>query len=171
MFAFVGYIAVANSFRFPWPMQMDGSGFLTETNPPAAWDAVTDDAKWQIFSLIAFLEVWSELSTPGNKHYMRGGRPGDFPDFTSGPEGLPHPVPFNFYDPFRLSKNMTDEQKEKRLLVEINNGRLAMLGIIGFVSEQVVPGSVPGLTGVVPAYDGDVMAPFTTNYLGAAFGQ
>jgi len=97
MFAFVGYIVHANGIKFPWAMQMDGTPFPSETNPPALWDAVSESAKWQIFSLIAFLEFWSELSTPNHKHYMAGGKPGDFPDFISGPDGIPHPVPFNYF--------------------------------------------------------------------------
>ena len=44
---------------------------------------------------------------------MAGGRPGDFPDFTYGEDGIPHPVPFNFYDPFKFSKNMSPEKSEK----------------------------------------------------------
>jgi len=170
MFAFVGYIVHANGIKFPWAMQMDGASFPTETNPPALWDTVSDSAKWQIFSLIAFLEFWSELSTPNHKHYMAGGKPGDFPDFTTGPDGIPHPVPFNLYDPFRFSKNMSEEKKESRLRAEINNGRLAQLGIFGFLCEQTTPGSVPLLTGIVQPYDGEPMAPFTTNVLGAPFG-
>jgi hypothetical protein len=171
MFAFVGYIVHANGIKFPWAMQMDGTPFPSETNPPALWDTVSEDAKWQIFSVIAFLEFWSELSTPDHKHYMAGGKPGDFPDFVSGSEGIPHPVPFNFYDPFKLSKNMSEEKKERRLLAEINNGRLAQLGIFGFLCEQTIPGSVPVLSGIVQPYSGEVMAPFATNYLGQPFGM
>jgi len=170
MFAFVGYIAHANGFKFPWAMQMDGSPFPSETNPPALWDAISDDAKWQIFSVIAFLEFWSELSTGDNKHYMRGGRPGDYPDFTSGPEGIPHPVPFNLFDPFKLSSNASAEKKEAGLVKEINNGRLAMIGILGFLAEQTTPGSVPALSGLVQPYSGEPMAPFTHNVIGAPFG-
>jgi len=170
MFAFVGYIVHANGIKFPWAMQLDGSPFPSNTNPPALWDEISDAAKWQIFTVIAFLEFWSELSTSTHKHYMAGGKPGDFPDFTTGDEGIPHPVPFNYYDPFKLGKNMSAEQKEKRLRAEINNGRLAQIGILGFLSEQCMPGSVPLLSGVVPAYDGEPMAPFTTNYLGAPWG-
>jgi len=44
---------------------------------------------------------------------------------------------------------------------EINNGRLAMIGIIGFLSEGKVPGSVPALSGIIPAYSGEPMAPFS----------
>jgi len=170
MFAFVGYIVHANGIKFPWAMQMDGTPFPSETNPPALWDAISDSAKWQIFGLIAFLEFWSELSTPQHKHYMAGGKPGDFPDFTSGPDGIPHPVPFNLYDPFGFSKNMSEEKKESRLRSELNNGRLAQIGILGFLSEQCTPGSVPLLSGVVQPYAGEPMAPFTHNVLGQPFG-
>lgn len=34
------------------------------------------------------------------------------------------------------------------------------LGIIGFLCEQTIPGSVPALTGIVKPYAGEVMAPF-----------
>jgi len=161
MAAFVGYCVHANGLKFPWAMQMDGSGFPAETNPPLLWDTISNDAKWQILSLIGFLEFWSELVTPQNKHYMAGGVPGKYPDFFSGNgEGLPHPVPFNLFDPFKFSKNASAEKKARGLKAEINNGRLAMLGIIGFLSAQTVEGSVPLLNGVVPSYTGNVMAPF-----------
>ena len=48
---------------------------------------------------------------------------------------MPHPVPFDLFDPFGLSKNASPEKKEKGLLMEINNGRLAQLGIMGFMAE------------------------------------
>ena len=41
---------------------------------------------------------------------------------------------------------MAPEKKEKRLLMEINNGRLAM---IGFLAAEKVPGSVPFLDGLM----------------------
>jgi hypothetical protein len=152
-------------------MQLDGTAFPSDTNPPALWDAIPDAAKWQIFSLIAFLEFWSELSTPNHKHYMAGGRPGDYPDFVSGKDGLPHPVPFNLFDPFKYSMNRSAEDKERGLVVEINNGRLAQIGILGFLCEQKLAGSVPLLSGIVPSYDGEPMAPFTDNVLGMPFGM
>jgi len=48
MFAFVGYIAHANGVKWPWAMQMDGTPFPTETNPPQLWDSISDSAKWQV---------------------------------------------------------------------------------------------------------------------------
>jgi hypothetical protein len=167
MFAFVGYIVHANGIKFPWPMQMDGAPFPDNTNPPELWDQVSDAAKWQIFGLITFLEIYGELSSADHTHYMRGGKPGDYPDFDT--IALPHPVPFNLFDPFGLSKNKSAEAKARGLKVEINNGRLAMLGIFGFLSEQTIPGSVPVLGSIVKPYAGEVMAPFTENML--AFGQ
>ena len=47
--------------------------------------------------------------------------------------------------------------------VEINNGRLAQIGLMGFLSEAAVPGSVPALSGLIPQYTGEVMAPFAEN--------
>jgi len=163
MFAFVGYIVHANGIKFPWAMEMDGTPFPTGTNPPELWDQVGDSAKWQIFGLITFLEAWSEISTPDHKHYMKGGKPGDFPDFDV--VQLPHPVPFNLYDPFGFSKNKSAEAKARGLRAEINNGRLAMLGIFGFLSAQTIPGAVPLLGKIVEPYSGEVMAPFSENML------
>jgi len=92
---------------------------------------------------------------------MRGGKPGYFPTFSQ----LPHPVPFNLFDPFGLSKNATPEKKAKGLLAEINNGRLAQIGLFGFLAESQVPGSVPGLATVgIKGYSGDIMAPFDANF-------
>ena len=109
------------------------------------------------------MEIWREnrvvLAAEGQKHYMKGGKPGYFPTF----DLLPHPVPFNLYDPWNVMADKTEEQKAKGRLVEINNGRLAMLGLMGFLSESKVPGSVPFLKGVIAPYAGEVMAPLSEN--------
>ena len=82
---------------------------------------------------------------------------------------FPHPIPLNLFDPFGLQSKMSPEKKEKGLLAEINNGRLAQLGIMGFLAEQKVPGSVPAITGFVKPYAGEVMAPFSASDAGLPF--
>jgi len=158
MAGFVGYIVHANDIKFPYePFVSAPNG----VSPQELWKTLPEAAKWQIILTIAFFEFWREnsyiLSSEGEAHYMRGGKPGYFPTF----DQLPHPVPFNLFDPFGLQKSMSAEKKAKSLLAEVNNGRLAMLGLMGFLSESAVPGSVPGLAGVgIRPYDGNVMIPF-----------
>ena len=164
MAAFVGYIVQANGLRFPWQMTMDGSPFpAAGGSPEAQWDAMPFGAKWQIIMFVGFLELWGESGS--EVHYMKGGKPGYFPPLVDNTKmELPHPVPLNLYDPFGFSSKKTAEQKADGLLKEINNGRLAMIGIFGFIAESKVPGSVPFLTGLIKPYDGDVMAPFASNF-------
>ena len=161
MAAFVGYIVQSNGIHFPWATTLSGMTYAdiaAAGSPPAQWDAVPTNAKWQIFGLIAGLELWSECAM--DKHYMKGGKPGAFPSFAPIRDEIGHPT-LDLFDPFGLSKNATPEKKEKGLLIEINNGRLAMLGIMAFVSEARVPGSVPGLANAnIASYSGEVMAPW-----------
>lgn len=157
MAAFVGYIVQSNGLHFPWPISTDGTPFPYDAgSPPEQWDALSDSAKWQILLFIGFLEWFSEA---GGQHYMRGGKPGAFPNFTDT-DLIPHPVPLNLFDPFGFSKKKTEAQKAEGLIKELNNGRLAQIGIIGFLAEQKVEGAVPLLKGVVPHYAGEPMAPF-----------
>ena len=161
MAAFVGYVVQSN-FHFPWPMTLDGTPFpSTDLSPPEQWAALPIESKHQIITVIGFLEIYSELASSltdpdcYQPHYMKGGKPGAYPKFGSA---IPHPVPFNLYDPFGFSKNRSEEAKAKGLVAEINNGRLAMLGIFGFLAEQTIPGSVPLLGKIVTPYEGDMIA-------------
>mmetsp|Transcript_3607 Transcript_3607/g.8030 ORF Transcript_3607/g.8030 Transcript_3607/m.8030 type:complete len:236 (+) Transcript_3607:60-767(+) len=138
MFAFVGYIVHANGIAFPWAMNFDDEPFPKVSSAPEAWDALPDAAK----------------------HYMEGGKPGEFPAFDVSviPGGA-----LNLYDPFGIAAKNSPEKKERGLTKELNNGRLAMIGIMGFCAEGKVEGSVPFLKGIIPHYDGDFMAPFDTS--------
>jgi len=168
MFAFVGYIAQANGAYWPWLLSLDGTKFADISaagSPPEQWDALPTLAKLQIFAAISFLELCGEGSwlteAQGEKHYMMGGKPGFYPSIKKA--GVPHPVPFDLYDPFGFSKNASPEKKAKGLVAEINNGRLAMLGIMAFLAEGKVPGSVPALKGIIPPYAGEPMGPFAAS--------
>jgi len=168
MAAFVGYIVQANGAYFPWALTSSGVNFADISaagSPPEQWDALPTLSKVQILLAISFLELFGEASylheAQGEKHYMMGGKPGFYPSIKNA--GVPHPVPFDLYDPFDLAKKNTPEKKAKGLIAEVNNGRLAMLGIMGFLSEAKIPGSVPALTGIVKPYAGDPMAYFSAS--------
>mmetsp|Transcript_130626 Transcript_130626/g.212682 ORF Transcript_130626/g.212682 Transcript_130626/m.212682 type:complete len:306 (+) Transcript_130626:82-999(+) len=192
MAAFIGYIVHENGIRWPWALSTslpDYSKFAG-LSAPAVWDATPWQSKLQIILAVGFLEAWSEtkfvLEEDGEKHYMKGGKPGYFPTFdlskrkydtlepNSGASwgtpavgwGIPHPAPFNLVDPFGLLKlkDMSEEKKARLRNVEVNNGRLAMIGIMGFISEAKLAGSVPALAGLVKPYSGDVMAPFAPEF-------
>ena len=92
--------------------------------------------------------------------FRAGGLPGYFPPI-AGRAGFGQ-VGFNLYDPF----NWFDEDKDKvrGRQVEINNGRLAMLGILSVLSESKVPGSVPLITGLIPEYSGSYMVPLEADF-------
>merc|ERR1719454_79551 len=154
MAGFVGYIVHANDIKFPWKLA-GGYEAPSGVSPQELWDTMPEAGKWQIILTVGFFEFWREnsyiLSAEGEAHYMRGGKPGSFPTFAQ----LPHPVPFNLFDPFGFSKNASPEKKAKGLLAEVNNGRLAMIGLMGFLAESAVPGSVPALSGLgIRSYSG-----------------
>ena len=141
-------------------MKLDGTPFpSTDLSPPEQWASLPIESKHQIITLIGFLEIYSELASSVTDpdvyqpHYMRGGKPGAFPKFGSA---IPHPVPFNLFDPFGFSKNRSEEAKARGLVSEVNNGRLAMLGIFGFLLEQTLPGSIPLLGEIVKPYGGEL---------------
>jgi len=163
MAAFVGY-CVHSNFHFPWAQTLAGDlPPSLELSPEAQWDAIPAAAKWQIFTVISALELWDECGGGDDMpHYMAGRQPGKYPSFDNFRRDV-HPV-LDLYDPFGFSKKMSDEQKERRLVIELNNGRLAMIGIMGFLAADSTEGSVPALNGIAKHYDGNVMIPFSENF-------
>ena len=164
MAAFVGYCVQANGGHWATKMTLGGADWPSGS-PPEQWDALPAASKWQIILFVGMLELFDESVAP---HYMMGRKPGMFPSFSDAyaeGEGYPHPVPFDLFDPFGSLRKMmdTEEKRARGRLVEINNGRAAMLGIFGFMSASKVPGSVPVLT-FIPPYDGNYMIPFEGNF-------
>mmetsp|Transcript_6736 Transcript_6736/g.16443 ORF Transcript_6736/g.16443 Transcript_6736/m.16443 type:complete len:235 (-) Transcript_6736:199-903(-) len=149
MAAFVGHVVQSN-FVFPWALTTKGDMMpSTDLSPPAQWDALPFASKAQIIGFVGFLEWFAYVN--------KTDKIGAFPSLQGK---VPHPVPLDLFDPLGFSKNKSEEAKARGLKVEINNGRLAMIGIFGFVTAETVPGSVPMLTSIVKSYDGNYWAPF-----------
>merc|ERR1712070_447251 len=100
----------AQGIHFPWAISSTQTfaDISAAGGPGDQWDALSVTAKSQIFTFIFLMELISEssygLEKSGTKHYMRGGKPGVFPSFKNAGDLLPHPVPFDLFDPFGLSK-------------------------------------------------------------------
>jgi hypothetical protein len=189
MAGFVGFIVHANGIHFPWKVPGDEM-CAPGVSPPLLWENLPGEAKAQIILALGFFEFYSEAAmakVPGvGGHYMRGGKPGLYPPLVppkgvgrngcytdvDGNQIFPHPVPLNLFDPFGNTKGKSEEWKAEKLSVEINNGRLAMIGLMGFLAEGAVPGSVPFLKGLVPSSgEINVMVPynFATPLAGGIF--
>lgn len=155
MAAFIGFWVQSN-VQWPFAMTLEGTPFPSgDLSPEAQWDAIPEAAKWQIILFVGTLEILDECNCgdlEARPHYMKGGQPGKFPEFSR--------LPLNLYDPFNFNKKMNDEDKARRLNMEINNGRLAMIGIFGFLAADAVPGSVPGIDKFAIPYEGNIMVPF-----------
>jgi len=165
MFGFVGFVAQSSGACWPWDITpgVPFSSIAAAGGPGDQWDALPANAKWQILTFIAFLELVGEASNKvdGTPHYMRGGKPGYFPSLK---KASPHPVPFDYFDPFGLSAKATPEKKAKGLLIELNNGRLAQIGLLGCLASTkgcIVPGidSLP-----LAPYAGEYMKPFENGF-------
>jgi len=168
MFAFVGYVVQSN-VHFPWSYSLDGTPLPdVSLSPEAQWDALPLNSKLQILGVIGCLEIWDEMGgaisdLKGLPHYMRGRKPGQYPSMGNFRQRVHFAM--DLYDPFGLSKNKSEAAKKNGLISELNNGRLAMIGIMAFIAADKVPGSVPFLEGVARSYDGDAMAPFGADFV------
>jgi hypothetical protein len=157
MAAFIGFCVQSNGIR--WGFEPFKS--ITTNSPLEQWDALPPSTRWNLILGVGFLEGWGELRGTGEPHYMRGGKPGYYPNFDEIPKDtLSGWYPgLNLWDPLKIYQKQSAETKARRLVAELNNGRLAMLAIMSFISEAKLPGSIPLLKGLVAPYKGDLVFP------------
>jgi len=140
-------------------------GYVAGCSPQEQWDNIPLYGKLQIITLVGMLESYGEGagSPEGYVHYTKGGKPGYYPPIKG--KGLGQ-IQFDLFDPFKIQPVQTEEEKVRGLKCEVNNGRLAMIGLLGCLSESSTPGSVPALSGFesFPKYAGDVMVPFSSDF-------
>ena len=145
---------------------------LMNRNNTSPIDLIWFDLTWRPIYIfgngIALLEIYGEAGggkgDRSGEHYCTRGTPGKYPSAQPFRDNV-HFV-LDLYDPFGFHKNKSEESKAKGLKAEINNGRLAMLDIFGFLTANQVPGSVPLLDklGAVIPYNGNPMIPFEGNF-------
>jgi len=146
MLACVGYITGAAGITFPGEIAK-GVTFASVNADGvfSAWGNTPVEGKLQILLLIFALEMATEAKKP---HYMRGGVPGKIDQLPfAGIKGLWAPN-IKFWDPLGFMGALTDEQKARKRKAELKNGRLAMIGIISFLTAHNLPGAVPGVPSV-----------------------
>ena len=128
MLAITGYLVQSAGIHFPGMLSSEVSFesiSSTYANPLDQWAAVPEAGKYQIIGLIFLTEIATEAKKP---HYMMEG--GSLPTMV-----FPM-IDFTKVDP------ATVQIKRSR---ELNNGRLAMIAIMAYISEHLIPGSVPVL--------------------------
>merc|ERR1719243_286998 len=119
---FPGYLSIEKGVTFE---SLGRDGY-------AAWDAVPDSGKLQIIGIVGILDLLGEAAV--KPHYMMGGTPGKIP---------------LLWDPLGFTASLSPETLARKRTAEIKNGRLAMIGVMSFVSAHYIPDSVPLLPAVV----------------------
>jgi len=113
---FPGYLSIEQGVTFE---SLGRDGY-------AAWDAVPDSGKFQILGVVGILDLLGEAAV--KPHYMMGGTPGKIP---------------LIWDPLGFTKGLSAETLARKRTAELKNGRLAMIGVMSFVSAHYIPDSVP----------------------------
>jgi len=145
MLACTGWLVNQYELYFPGNLASGTPFSSLGKNPLEAWNATPYDGKLQILVAILLAEFHSEFGTY-KKHYTKGGPlPGNQIERTDNGwrdvwGGKVLNIPFGPDD--------TEEMFRRRQNAELNNGRLAMIGIMGFSAAALVPGSVPALDGL-----------------------
>ena len=127
MLATVGWLLVKAGVVIPGAVDLTGDSFKSLGVGFDAWDNLPELGKNQIFTVIGALEIGDKAS---QSLMMREGKAVD------GYFG-------NRWNALAPNPKMDSEKFLKQQNVELNNGRLAMIGIISFFMSDVIPGSVP----------------------------
>eukprot|EP00628_Pelagophyceae_sp_CCMP2097_P013138 CAMPEP_0206803866 /NCGR_PEP_ID=MMETSP0975-20121206/3433_1 /ASSEMBLY_ACC=CAM_ASM_000399 /TAXON_ID=483370 /ORGANISM="non described non described, Strain CCMP2097" /LENGTH=206 /DNA_ID=CAMNT_0054345911 /DNA_START=99 /DNA_END=716 /DNA_ORIENTATION=+ len=128
MAATIGWAITEAGVRFPGAYDLQGHTFASV---PGGLDAEAvfreNGGMTQILFTAGLFELLGESQKP---HYMMGGVPGK--------------VPY-LWDPVGFTAALPVEEKKRKLDMELNNGRLAMIGFASFWSATYIDGSVPSL--------------------------
>ncbi|KAJ1449150.1 chlorophyll a/b-binding protein domain-containing protein, partial [Pelagophyceae sp. CCMP2097] len=129
---FPGSLAVSSIYPGSKVFTADVTFEQLGQHPLSAWANIPDVGKWQIFSVILALELYVETRKP---HYARGGDIGKI-DLLWDPVG-------QIIRGKPITETLSDEKRRTSRDAELANGRLAMIGAMGFSAAACIPGSVP----------------------------
>jgi Chlorophyll A-B binding protein len=115
MLAVVGYLVNTAGIRFPGNIALDGTKFTDIPSGFAAIPAIPIFGITQIIVTIAFLEGWVMKDATGQNEFVG--------DFRNG-------IPDFGWDKF------DEETKLAKRTTELNNGRAAMMGILGLMVHE-----------------------------------
>ena len=151
------------SLTYPTPPYR---GFVENVSPQEQWDNIPLIGKLQILVFVGMLESYGEGAgqPDGYVHYTKGGLPGYYPPIVGGGGGQ---ISLNLYKPFDIFPEQDEAQKARGRQVEINNGRLAMLGLISLLAQSLPShDATPVLSAIAgfPEYSGNVMIPFSNDF-------
>lgn len=156
MAAFVGFLIDASPFTFPGDIA-PGVSFKScvGATPLDTWDNIPMYGKYQIIAWVGLMEICGEMQKP---HYLTpGGKLGEV-NFDPVAQKL------SLWDPISTMKNWDDAKRKRGRLVELQNGRAAMFGVMGFLWAYKGDGYVPALN-FLPDYTGGMPTePFAANW-------
>ena len=137
-------------------------GYVAGCTPQEQWANIPMIGKLQILTAVGMLESYGEGAgfPESYTHYTKGGQPGYYPPI-KGKGGPFKQILLDLYDPLGFGfRDMSAADKKKGLFAEINNGRMAMIGLFSVLAESAVPGSNPQykiLNIDMPTSDVDIM--------------
>lgn len=129
MAASVGWIINEMGITFPGDVAK-GVSFKSLGTGIEAWKALPNAGKFQIILFLGAIEINIEQQKP---HYT----------MADVKIGSIEPFDWKFFDPAGFTSTISDSKKERLRLVELNNGRLAMIAVAGFFAASYIDGSVP----------------------------
>jgi len=125
MLAFLGNIVTRAGFHFSGPIDSAGDQFDSYPDGWAGLSAIPKEGLYQIIAFVGILEV------AVMKDSANGAAPGEFVgDYRNGG------IDFG-WDTF------SDEEKFSKRAIELNNGRAAMMGILGIMIHEQLHTDLP----------------------------
>lgn len=122
MLAVLGHIFTTGGVRLPGDIDFSGTSFESIPTGIAALSAVPSAGLFQIFAFVGILELFVMRDINGDGEFVG--------DFRNGAFDLG-------WDTF------SPEEQERKRAIELNQGRAAMMGILGLMVHEMLPSHDP----------------------------